>query len=85
MGFEPATSQCPGEKLKNKIKEVVRALTHNPSANLRGNQVENLRYNLNVGVRSRIPMLWKLRLKSMKNVNVIQVIRIWVSLPKLPY
>ena len=56
--FEPTTSQCPGKKLKNKMEEVVGARTHNPSANLRGDKVENLRYDVNVGVRSRVPMLW---------------------------
>ena len=59
------------------MEEVVGVQTNNPSTNLRGNQVEHLRYNVNVGVKFRVPILWKSKVKSMeKNLNVIQVIRI---------
>ena len=85
VGVRTHNLPMPWEKLKSKTKEVVGVRTHKPSANIRGNQVEDLRYNVNVGVQSRVPMLWRLKIKSMKNVNAAQVIRIWVSLPKVLY
>ena len=76
VGVRTHNLPMPWEKLKSKTKEVVGVRTHNPSANLRGNQEEKLRYNVNVGVQSKFPMLWRLKIKSMKKVNAIQVIRI---------
>ena len=43
---------------------------------------EKQRGNVDVGARSRVPMLCGLKIKSMENVSVVQGIRTWVPLPK---
>ena len=62
---------------KNKINE---KCTPRPSN--RRFEVEIYRGNVYDGAQSRVPMLCGLKIKSMKNVSVVQGIRTWVPLTK---